>query len=160
MDNSKTLETVNRIFTEYLKENKCRCTPERYAILNAIYSINGNFEINDLLKQLEEEEKFRVSRATIYNTITLLINANLVIHHQFSGTSKYEKCYGNEKAHMICTNCCKVTEINNININDYITANIKKFHLTHYSLYIYGVCNKCHQAIKRRKTRMSKKIGQ
>jgi Fur family ferric uptake transcriptional regulator len=157
---SKTLETVNRIFTEYLKENKCRRTPERYAILNAIYSFNGNFEINDLLKVLEEKDKFRVSRATVYNTITLLINANLVIHHQFGTESKYERCYGNEKAHMVCTNCGKVTEINNININDYITANIKKFHLTHYSLYIYGVCNKCHQAIKRRKARMNKKIGQ
>ena len=70
MENNKTLETVNRIFTEYLKENKCRRTPERYAILNAIYSMNGNFEIIDLLKLLEEKEKFRVSRATVYNTIT------------------------------------------------------------------------------------------
>ena len=157
---SKTLETVNRRFTEYLKEKKCRRTPEPYAILNAIYSFNGNFEINDLLKVLEEKDKFRVSRATVYNTITLLINANLVIHHQFGTESKYERCYGNEKAHMICTNCGKVTEINNINITDNITANIKKFHLTHYSLYIYGLCNKCHQAIKRRKTRMSKKTGQ
>ena len=160
MDNSKTLETVNRIFTEYLKENKCRRTPERFAILNAIYSFNGNFEISDLLKVLEEKNKFRVSRATVYNTITLLINANLVIHHQFGAESRYERCYGNEKAHMICTNCGKVTETNNINITDNITANIKKFHLTHYSLYIYGLCSKCHQAIKRRKTRMSKKTGQ
>ena len=151
MDNSKTLETVNRIFTEYLKENKCRRTPERFAILNAIYSFNGNFEISDLLKVLEEKNKFRVSRATVYNTITLL---------QFGAESKYERGYGNEKAHMICTNCGKVTEINNINITDNITANIKKFHLTHYSLYIYGLCNKCHQAIKRRKARMSKKTGQ
>ena len=160
MDNSKTLETVNRIFTEYLKENKCRRTPERFAILNAIYSFNGNFEISDLLKVLEEKNKFRVSRATVYNTITLLINANLVIHHQFGAESKYERCYGNEKAHMICTNCGKVTEINNINITDNITANIKKFHLTHYSLYIYGLCNKCHQAMKRRKARINKKKGQ
>lgn len=160
MDNSKTLETVNQIFTEYLKEHKCRRTPERFAILNAIYSINGSFEICDLLKLLEEKEKFRVSRATVYNTIILLINANLVIHHQFGATSKYERCYSSEKGHMICTNCGKVTEINNINIKETLTANIKKFHLTHYSLYIYGLCNKCHQAMKRRKTRMNKKKGQ
>lgn len=160
MDNSKILDTVNQMFTEYLKENKYRRTPERFAILNAIYSINENFEIGDLLQMLEEKEKFRVSRATVYNTITLLINANLVIHHQFGATSKYERCYGNEKGHMICTCCGKVTEVNNINIKETITANIKKFHLTHYSLYLYGLCNKCHQALKRRKTRMSKKKGQ
>ncbi len=159
MDNSKTIETVNNIFTEYLKENRYRRTPERYAILNAIYSINGNFEICDLLQMLEKE-KFRVSRATVYNTITLLINANLVIHHQFGNTSKYERCYGSEKGHMICTKCGKVTEINNINIKETITANIKKFHLTHYSLYLYGICNRCRQAMKRRKTRMNKNKGQ
>ena len=63
MDNTKIAETANRIFTEYLKENKCRRTPERFAILNAIYSINGCFEIEELLKHLEQKEKFRVSRA-------------------------------------------------------------------------------------------------
>lgn len=159
MDSSKNANTARQIFTEYLKENRCRQTPERFAILDAIYSINGNFDIAELLKKLEEE-KFWVSKATVYNTITLLINANLVIHHRFGNASKYEKCFGNEKSHMICTSCGKVTEVNNIIEKDIITANIKKFHLTHYSLYLYGLCNKCHQAMKRRKARISKKKGQ
>ena len=157
MDNNKIVETVNLMFAEYLKENKFRRTPERFAILNAIYSINGSFEIEQLLSHLEQEEKFRVSRATVYNTIALLINANLVIHHQFGAVSKYEKCYGNAKAHTICTNCGKVTEIGNLDFTEAIAANIKKFHLTHHSLYLYGLCNKCHQTIKRRKARMTKK---
>ena len=159
MDSSKNANTAKQIFTEYLKENKCRQTPERFAILDAIYSINGNFEIIDLLNKLEEE-KFRVSKATVYNTITLLINANLVIHHRFGNASKYEKCFGNEKSHLICTNCGKVTEVNNLIATDTLTANIKKFHLTHYSLYLYGLCNKCQQAIKRRKARINKNKGQ
>ena len=81
--NSTYEETIEQILTDYLKVNKMRCTPERYAILKAIYSINGSFDIETLLKHMEENEKFRVSRATIYNTIALLINANLVTHHQF-----------------------------------------------------------------------------
>lgn len=159
MENSKTAGTARQIFTEYLKENRCRRTPERFAILDAIYSINGSFEIPDLLNMLEEKEKFRVSRATVYNTITLLINANLVVHHQFGDKSKYERCYGSGKSHMICTQCGKVTEVNNIDLKETLTANIKKFHLTHYSLYLYGVCNKCHQSIKRRKARINKTKG-
>jgi Fur family ferric uptake transcriptional regulator len=157
MDNNKIAETANHVFTEYLKENRCRRTPERFAILNAIYSINGCFEIEDLLKHLEEEEKFRVSRATVYNTIALLINANLVVHHQFGAVSKYERCYSSTKAHTICTRCGKISEINNLNLTDTISAHIKKFHLTHHSLYLYGLCNKCHQNLKRRKARMIKK---
>ncbi len=156
MESNKLDATVQTIFTEYLKENKHRCTPERIAILKSIYSINGSFDIETLLKQMEDE-KFRVSRATIYNTIALLINANLVIHHQFGSESCYEKCYGNEKSHMICTKCGRVTEIGNINLTDIITAKIKKFYPTHYSLYIYGLCNKCHQTAKRK--RLKKQIN-
>ncbi len=160
MENSKIADIVNGILADYLKENKCRRTPERFAILNAIYSINGPFEIETLLKHLEENEKFRVSRATVYNTISLLMNANLVTHHQLGDVSCYEKSYGSEKAHLICTKCGKITEINNINLNNTLANNIKKFHQTHYSLHIYGLCNKCHQAMKRRKARMTKKTEQ
>lgn len=156
MENSKIAESAKQIFTDFLKENKCRRTPERFAILEAVYSINGYFEIDELLRHMEEKKKFRVSRATIYNTISLLTNANLVVHHQFGSVSKYERCFGTEKSHMVCTKCGKITEIGNLNITDTITTNIKKFHLTHYSLYIYGLCNKCHQAMKRRKARMNK----
>jgi Fur family ferric uptake transcriptional regulator len=157
MENNKIAETANQIFTDYLRENKCRRTPERFAILNAIYSIDGSFEIEDLINHLEQKEKFRVSRATVYNTIALLIKANLVIHHQFGTISKYEKCYGNAKTHAICTRCGNVTEVVNLDINETITTKIKKFHITHHSLYLYGLCNKCHQTLKRRKARMTKK---
>ena len=156
MENSNFAESAKQMFTDYLKEHKCRKTPERYAILDAVYSMEGSFEIEELLKFLEKERKFRVSCATVYNTMTLLQNANLVVRHQFGTTSKYEKCLGTEKSHMVCTSCGKVTEIENLNITETITANIKKFHLTHYSLYLYGLCNKCHQAMKRRRARMNK----
>ena len=157
MENSKIAESVRQRFADYLKENKCRRTPERFTILEAVYSISGCFDIDELLKYMEDKMKFRVSRATIYNTIALLINANLVTHHQFGSVSKYEKCYGNAKAHTICTQCGKVTEIGNLDLTGAITASIKKFHLTHYSLYLYGLCNKCDQTLKRRKARMIKK---
>lgn len=156
MENSTIAESAKQIFTDYLKEHKCRRTPERYAILEAVYSIDGSFEIEKILEYLEEEKRFRVSRATVYNTMLLLQNANLVVRHQFGTVSKYEKCLGTEKSHMVCTNCGKVTEIENLNIIGDITANIKKFHLTHYSLYLYGLCTKCHQAMKRRRARMNK----
>ena len=160
MDSSRIVEIANQIFSEYLKENRCRRTPERFAILDAIYSINGSFEIKELMEYLEENVKFRVSRATIYNTITMLIKANLVTHHQFGAISKYEKCYGTAKAYTICTKCGKVTELGNINITDIITKNIKKFHLTHDSLHLHGLCNKCNQAMKRRKAKLTKSIKQ
>ena len=83
METQNVKDTVRQIFTEYLTANGHRKTPERYAILDTIYSIDGHFDIDMLYSRMMDQENFRVSRATLYNTIILLINARLVIKHQF-----------------------------------------------------------------------------
>ena len=138
-------DTVKQVLTEYLQKNGHRKTPERYAILDSIYSIKGHFNIESLLQYMEEKEKFRVSRATLYNTIILLIDAGLVIKHQFGNTSQYERSYNNETHHhTICTACGKVSEFEDENLKHAIVqSKLKGFQATHYSLYIYGLCSKC-----------------
>ena len=86
-------ETVKQILTDYLQKNGHRKTPERYAILDTIYSIQGHFDIDTLYHFMEDEGNFRVSRATLYNTIILLMDANLVIRHQFGSSSQYERAF-------------------------------------------------------------------
>ena len=99
METQNVKDTVRQIFTEYLTANGHRKTPERYAILDTIYSIDGHFDIDMLYSRMMDQENFRVSRATLYNTIILLINARLVIKHQFGTSSQYEKSYNRETHH-------------------------------------------------------------
>lgn len=152
METEDVKETVRQIFTEYLKTHGHRKTPERYAILDTIYSIDGHFDIDGLYSRMLNHERFRVSRATLYNTIILLINAKLVIKHQFSNSSQYEKSYNRDTHHhQICMQCGKVTEFQNEGIQNIIeSTKLKRFQLSHYSLYIYGICTSCASKNKRK----------
>lgn len=145
-------DTVRQIFTEYLNTNGHRKTPERFAILDTIYSIEGHFGIDALYLMMMNQEKFRVSRATLYNTINLLISARLVIKHQFGHSSQYEKSYKRETHHhQICTQCGTVTEFQNEELKNAIgSVKLNRFQMSHYSIYIYGLCAKCVRANKKK----------
>ncbi|GAB6012562.1 Fur family transcriptional regulator [Viscerimonas tarda] len=148
MDNVKLREQVKAEFTDYLNKNNHRKTPERYAVLDHIYSSKGHFDMESLYIAMSKDS-FRVSRATLYNTIELLLDCGLVIKHQFgANVSQYERVYGNENHdHLICVSCGEVKEYKNENL--FVPSRQKKlqhFNISYYSMYIYGVCNKCMKA--------------
>lgn len=143
--NEQTKNSVKQIFTEYLKTHSLRKTPERFAILDMIYSIEGHFDIEQLYEKLNEA-KYPISRATLYNNISLLIDAKLLIrHHINNNVAQYEKSYNTGMHnHMICSVCGKVKEFSDQNILRAIkTKKMTNFTPSHYTLYIYGICNKC-----------------
>ena len=150
-----TYAAVVRILDNYLEMNNHRKTPERYAILRAVYRMDGHFTIDELGAKLAENDKFPVSRATLYNTLNLFMELRLVIRHRFQGTTKYEACRSdNNHCHQICTVCGKVTEIKAPEVVEAIEGmHLKRFRKDGFSLYIYGICSACQGAL----TRKSKK---
>ena len=98
--------SVRDILTSYLEMNNHRKTPERYAILDAVYDMEGHFTLEELGDKLNGELRFPVSRATLYNTLKLFMEMRLVIRHRFQGTTRYEACYDNNShCHQVCTVC-------------------------------------------------------
>ena len=90
MDKNSALQK-RELFTEYLTRKGHRKTPERYAILDLICSINGHFDVDLLYKSLESAN-FHVSRATLYNTIELLVDSRLLVRHQFGTQGVQYEC--------------------------------------------------------------------
>ena len=147
---NKIKEIVKQQFTDYLTANKCRKTPERYAILNLIYTEQRHFDMDSLYEAMNAQN-FRVSRATLYNTMQLLLDCKLVLKHQFGqNLSFYERAYNNDyHHHLICTNCNKIQEYKDAELKSVIqNKKIKRFTPSHYSLYIYGLCTTCSKSLK------------
>ncbi|HHT22056.1 MAG TPA: transcriptional repressor [Bacteroidales bacterium] len=150
MKDDYSLDAVKDIFTKYLAERKHRRTPERFAILERIYSYDGHFNAEILYNAMKEE--YRVSLATVYNTLELLLDCKLIVKHQFGDQiAQYEKTFGGVvHNHLVCTKCGKVKEFSDKKIRTAIqNKKFVHFDTSHYSLYLYGVCSKCKTSKKK-----------
>jgi Fur family ferric uptake transcriptional regulator len=93
-----------------------------------------------------KNKKYRVSRATVYNTLELLVSCDLVTKHQFGkNMAQFEKSYGyKQHDHIICLDCGKVVEFCDPRIEQIqsMMGDILKFEIKHHSLNLYGNCTR------------------
>ncbi|MBN1625445.1 MAG: transcriptional repressor [Deltaproteobacteria bacterium] len=135
-----------KIFKRLLKERGMRYTKERRSILKAVMSCGKHFEAESLVRALRSEGK-KVSIASVYRTIPLLIDAGIVIKNPCDQmNARMETIFGHQHHdHLICINCKKVIEFRDDNIEKLQARVAEKhgFQMKGHRLLISGYCSDC-----------------
>lgn len=139
------MDEVRSIFRTFLKKRHQRQTPERFAVLEEIYAAQGHFDADELYIRLKQKGG-RVSRATVYNTLELLLECELVVRHQFgTNQAKYERAYSYwQHDHLICMDCNEVFEFCDPRLQGVreMVAEVFQFEIKSHSLHVHGHCQR------------------
>jgi Fur family ferric uptake transcriptional regulator len=141
---AENFNIIKQKLTEHLEERKLRKTPERFAILEEIYSADGHFDVEALYVGMQNKN-YRVSRATVYNTLEILMECDLVKKHQFGkNQAQFEKSFSRRQHdHLICTHCHRILEFCDPRVQaiQKTISDIYGFTVKDHSLHFYGECN-------------------
>lgn len=133
-------------FQDFLQEQGLKLTGERTALVREIFAIHYHFEADELLFKMKEKN-VKISRATVYRTLELLVKSGMVRRvHLGEDHYHYEHVRGNSHHdHLICTTCGSVIEFNDPDLQrrQLEICEKKKFTPTFHNLQILGLCDSC-----------------
>ena len=135
-----------RLFRDFLKTKRLRITPEREAVFEEVVNCGDHFEAEDLLFRLKSKDE-RISKATIYRTLPLLIEGGWLRKVIFNERHMhYERSSGiRHHEHLVCANCGKIIEFKDQAIQNHLDTICQKhgFNARDHKLEVTGLCKKC-----------------
>lgn len=145
MADKALIEKAKKIFENFLLKQGSRKTPERYSVIDELYSLpeDEHIDVEGLFLKMRNKG-YTISRATIYNTLDLLVESGLAVKHQFKDkVALYEQALTyKHHDHHVCNQCRKIREFSDPKINQIKEMIGMKFQseITSHSLVLYGDC--------------------
>ncbi|MCD4819496.1 MAG: transcriptional repressor [Candidatus Cloacimonetes bacterium] len=140
------MRKIEIMFENYLIKKDLKFTKPRKIILESVLKNKGHFNVDSLYDKIRQKHK-NVSRATIYRTMPLLIEAGLVKQAlRCQAKDHYENIFGQPShLHFICTKCGKIIEVRSEEIENILNeiAFTEEFSIKEYNMGAKGLCKKC-----------------
>ena len=135
-----------QIFAEFLRQRGLKFTRARRQLLRKIFGMHDHFTAEQLMERLKKE-RVRASKATVYRTLSILLECDLLTCHDFGeGSLYYEHTFGHDHHdHLFCLNCKSIVEFRDDRIEDLQArvAHEAGFTMIAHSLKMYGLCKPC-----------------
>jgi len=99
------------IFRNYLERRGLKLTAERQGVFDELFARHEHVEADEILVRLRAKGK-KISRATIYRTLELLVDSGIVGRVRIGEIGyRYERLRaGEHHDHLICNECGRVIE--------------------------------------------------
>ena len=133
-------------FQRVLFKQGLKCTYERRLVYEEVQKLQGHFDCEGLY-ELFKQKKIKVSRATVFRTVPLLLESGLVQKAIGNGKQEYFELVSGNKHHdhLMCTGCGKIVEF----CSPEIERQQKKictdngFQLSFHEQRLFGKCSQC-----------------
>lgn len=133
-------------FRAFLKSKGMKVTPEREVIFEEALQSGDHFEVDDLLFKLRGKKR-RISKASIYRTLPLLIEGGWIRRVIFNERhTHYERDSGvKQHEHLVCSKCGKIIEFRDKKLRDQLGSICQKydFEPQEHKLEVTGCCQEC-----------------
>ncbi len=133
-------------FKQCLEKRHLYFTSQREEVVRRVLSWKGHFGVDDIY-EWARHRGLSVGRSTIYRTLQLMAECNLLEERDFQrGYKVYEVSLGKEKhEHMTCVDCDKVIEFQAPSITQAEKDLMMREGFTplYHSFVVYGLCDEC-----------------
>ncbi len=143
-------QTPESKFREYLatRPKPQRFTDQQRDLVKYIFSRHTHFDADQLLEDLKIAQ-LNISRATVYRTLSKLVDAGLLRRIELNGRMCYEHDYGYpQHDHLVCESCHKMIEFLTPELDEMLrqVSAQHQFQMTGHTLIIRGTCIECNRA--------------
>ncbi|MCG2726444.1 MAG: transcriptional repressor [Elusimicrobia bacterium] len=143
------MKEEKKILRKHIEIKGLRKTNQRYKVLEVFLANDEHLSVDELYFLVKKRYP-EISHSTVFRSMKIIFNAGLAAKiRNFDGLIKYEHSYKHKQhGHMICSNCLKIIEFDDIQIKELLkkAAKEKEFKPQIFRTKILGLCKKCNSA--------------